>query len=301
MLLTIIGQLPPTQKVPIIGILGLVAIASVLLFFLRSPLLSADRALLGLAIICTGLAPGILYLAQSTDVRTPMPLMPICGLFYSVFFGLPVFLAEFLRSPRTGKLTVYVRQMDEISLEALVLTLVGIILMFLSWSASKRMLWHKVPHIRLPNRFPIGRLQLLYWGLAGASLAYVVFPWLRTLPSIGRFLQPAAYLAFAGFYVMWKRGELPGWQAAGYFFCVLPVWASTIAAETLMTPLILLVVLWAALHFQLRDRLPWRVIAGLSLAFLIFYPASGTYRSKIATSGRSPSSARGGSPPTGDR
>lgn len=150
-LLTIIGQLPPTQKVPIIGTLGLVAIASVLLFFLHSPNLSPDRALLALAIIWAGVVPGILYLAQPSDARTPIALMPICGLFYSVFFGLPIFLTEFLRSPRTGKLMVYVRQMVEISLEALVLTLVGIILMFLSWSASKCMLWHKVPHIRLPD------------------------------------------------------------------------------------------------------------------------------------------------------
>ena len=131
-LLTIIGQLPPTQKVPIIGTLGLVAIASVLLFFLRSPLLSADRAVLGLAIIWAGTVPGLLYLAQPSDERTPMPLMPIMGLFYLVFFGLPVFLTHVLRHPDTGQIGIYFGRFDEISREALILALIGPILMFIA-------------------------------------------------------------------------------------------------------------------------------------------------------------------------
>ena len=210
----ITGKRHLIYKTPIVAIVGLVAITSVLLFIFRAPLLSTDRALLGLAIIWTGLAPGLYHLSQPSEVRTPTPLMPLTGAYYSVFFGLAVFFSDITRNTDRPEekvgYHVYHQFLDEISLEALVLTFVGTTLMFVSWWASKQFLWRKIPHIRLPKQVSASRLPILYWGLAGASLAYIVFPWFRTLPSIGQFLQPATYLAFAGFYVLWKRGKLPG-------------------------------------------------------------------------------------------
>ena len=278
---SITGKSLLIYKTPIVAIVGLVAIASGLLFIFRAPFLSTDRALLGLAIIWTGLAPGLYHLSQPSEVRTPTPLMPLTGAYYSVFFGLAVFFSEVVRiseNPKKTEIHVYHQFLDEISLEALVLTFVGTTLMFVSWWASKRFLWRKIPHIRLPKQVAASRLQFLYWGLAGASLAYVVVPWFRTLPSIGQFLQPATYLAFSGFYVLWKRGKLPGLQAAAYFLCLLPIWVAYMVQGGLLTPLILMFVIWVALYFQLCARLPWRAIAGCCLVILIIYPLSSHYR-----------------------
>ncbi len=269
-------------KLSNVAALGLIAIGSLFLFFLRSPNLSQNHALLGLAIIWTGLTPGLIHLARPPDERTPFPLMPLVGLFYTVFFGLPVFLTDILRLPETEYFAFYQTELAEISLQALVLTLIGTILMFLSWSASKRFLWYRVPHIRLPDQIPNGRMQVLYWGLAASGLAYTVFPLLRTIPSIGQFLQPAFYLAFAGFYVLWKKNSLPRWQVAGYFLCVLPIWVVVTLAETLLFPTILMIVLWVVLHSRMRERVPWGLIAAFSLIFMIIYPVSGFYRAEIA-------------------
>ena len=94
-------------------------VASLLLFIFRDQTLSAVTALLALVIVWLGLAPGFSYLLKPRDERPPFPLMPLTGLFYAAFFGLPAFLAFVLRHPDTGTIRIYSQELaDGITPEA---------------------------------------------------------------------------------------------------------------------------------------------------------------------------------------
>ena len=82
-------------------------VVSVVLFLLRDETLPAVTALLALVIIWLGLVPVFLYLRQTREERSPFPLMPLSGLFYGAFFGLPAFFAFRLRDPETGKINFF--------------------------------------------------------------------------------------------------------------------------------------------------------------------------------------------------
>ncbi|MBT5179623.1 MAG: hypothetical protein HOH80_06620, partial [Rhodospirillaceae bacterium] len=85
------SALKPGLQRPVLLILVLGLVASVLLY--ASRVVPWDTALLGLAIIWTAALPGILYL-QGIG-RGPVPFFPAVGVFYIVFFGLPVFTLPF--------------------------------------------------------------------------------------------------------------------------------------------------------------------------------------------------------------
>lgn len=74
-----------------IGItIGIGLMVSFLLYLTRIPSISAAGALLSLTVIWAGLVPSLVYLSRPQP--RPMPVMPLCGFFYVVAFGLPTFL-----------------------------------------------------------------------------------------------------------------------------------------------------------------------------------------------------------------
>ena len=144
-----------------------VGVAGVALFLLRHDSLPAVTALLALVTIWLGLVPVFLYLRQTPEERPPFPLMPLSGLFYAVFFGLPAFFAFRLRDPETEKINFFGNGfIDAISLEAQALVIGGMALMLAAYAGSKRTIWRAIPHLGLPRAFSAGRLRLLVWALA---------------------------------------------------------------------------------------------------------------------------------------
>ncbi len=98
--------LPLPNRVFAAGV-ACVGVAGVVLFLLRDETLPAVAALLALATVWLGLVPGFLYLRQTPEERPPFPLMPLSGLFYAVFFGLPAFFSFRLRDPETGTINFF--------------------------------------------------------------------------------------------------------------------------------------------------------------------------------------------------
>ncbi len=262
-------------------------VASLLLFIFRDQTLSAVTALLALVIVWLGLAPGFSYLLTPRDERPPFPLMPLTGLFYAAFFGLPAFLSRPLRHSDTGTIRIYGQELaDGITPEAELLVIAGLVLMLAAYGLSKRTVWRAVPHFTLPRTFAQGRLHLLLWGLAVGHLAYLWSPAVHALPSVGQFLQPVGYLALAMFYVLWRRGELPRWQAAGVFLVLLPLVLIKVVASGFLTPLLMIGVFFAVLQLWLRGRVPWVTMLALPAFFMIAYPLMPQIRVVIWTQGQ---------------
>jgi hypothetical protein len=203
----------------------------------------------------------------------------LTGLFYAAFFGLPAFLAFHLRHPDTGKIEFYGQIfVDTVSLEAQILVIGGLTLMLAAYAGSKRTLWRAIPRLRLPEAFPLPRLQLLLWGLAAGHLAYLYSPVVRALPSVGQFLQPAGFLAFGMFYLLWCRGELARWQAAVVFLVLLPLVLIALLTGGFLTTILMLGVFFVVLYFHVRGRLPWLVVVMIPAFFVVAYPTLTYYR-----------------------
>jgi len=257
-------------------------VLSLAALYFRPEILSLGRALLALVIIWIGLLPGLLYLRQPAKDRPPFPLMPLTGIFYSVFFGLSSFLAgSTVREGTSGIEFSALSYIDEISIKAQLLTATSMSIMFLSWAISKKTLFHKLPQFYVSGKQNAMGNMILAWGLALGSLAYITFPEIRALPSIGQFLQPAGYVAFALFYILLCRQQLSRLHMIGYFFVTLPVWMGELIATGFLTSLLMIGILWIALRMSMRGALPWKLILAAPVVFIILYPAVNDYRDRF--------------------
>ncbi len=260
--------------------------ASALSVTLRPDTLELSNALLAIAIIWVGLLPGIVYLHQPDAARWPFPLMPLTGLFYALFFGMPAFFTDYLIGPHDQRIQFYGRAfLESVSLEAQVLVSVGMALMFLSWIAARNIIFRSLLSFTLPERRDHRAILVLTWALAISNLAYWALPEVRALPSVGQFLQPAGFVAFAIFYLMDKRGELSRLNRAIYFLLVLPLWIGLFFATGFLTPIILLITFWLTLRFLTTATLPWKLAFVIPLLLIFVYPHIVTYRALYWTAG----------------
>lgn len=261
---------------------GALAVVSVLAFAFRANSLAATQALAALAIVWLGLAPGFIHFCRPPQSRPVLPMMALSGLFYAVFFGAPAFLAHFLIG--TGfdlgdkRIAFYgLSYIDAVSVEAQLLVIAALVLMFGAWTACERVLAARLPRFRLPAAGD-GALQIAAWVLALANLAYLGIDGVARIPSIGQFLKPAGYVAFVAFYLLRSTGRLPRWQAWPYFFAMLPAWFAGQAASGLLTSTLLLVLLWLVLRLYTKHVLPWRASLVLVVLFILIYPSLAAFR-----------------------
>ncbi len=273
---------PAMPPVNVIIIVIVMCLCSVGAMFFRADTLTWDRAALALLIAWVGFLPGLLYLSTPPEKRAPFPLMPLTGLFYGILFGLTAFSATALRLNETGKIQFFGGDLlDDISITAQLLTLIGMLFMFTSWGLFKRILEKKIPAFTLPSRYPGWRAQVLVWGLIIGNLLYVHSEAIRSLPSVGQFLQPAGFIGFAIMLAVYYRNAFPRWQIYTYFIIALPLWMLGQFASGFLTSLILLAGLWASIHFYHRCRIPWGWIGALVVAFIIIYPGMSFFRGLV--------------------
>lgn len=252
---------------------------SVALVLLRPDSLSPTHAALAIAIICIGLAPSFIYLHQPTTAQSLFPLMPLTGMFYAIFFGLPAFLADYLIVPGGHKIQFYGRSfLDSISLEAQVLVLSGVAIMFLTWAFGKKVIFKSLPRFSLSSSDNNRTLIMLAWGLSIANLAYWLSPGIQALPSVGQFLQPAGFVAFAVFYLYNADGQLARADKYLYFLLALPIWIGSLLATGFLTAVLLLLTLWLVLRYTVIRALPWKTMLVIPFLFLLVYPHVAEYR-----------------------
>ena len=171
---------------------------------------------------------------------------------------------------RGDQLILYRRVLLEpISPDVVLLAAAGIALIFATFFVVKRTLFARLPRFRLPGREPSPQvLTALYTMLLAASLAYHHIATVRALPSVGQFLDPAAYLALGGFYLQWRSGDLARWQVVVLLLVAAPLefwWRLKylFMTDLLMLPLFFVFVLWRERQFKLITAL---VVAGSLVA-----------------------------------
>jgi hypothetical protein len=265
--------------------LGLVFLATTLAVA-RHATLPLATAGLGAAQIVAGCMPAVLFLATPPGRRGTVPLLALSGLFYATFFGFPVFLAHILRHPESGEIVAYrSTAMAEVSTGAQLLALAGLLCFYAGFGLSRRLRRVWAPRaLRAETDFSGLSARLLAWGLLVAYAAYLYFPALRQLPSVGQFLQPAGLVAVGLIFVLWRRGRLSLPEKALFAAGLMPFIIVSHFTATLLTPLVLIGALVLALELWLSGRLPWRAVTLATVVFVVVYPAMTPVRERLWTS-----------------
>lgn len=250
---------------------------------LKPAAIHASTALLGLAIVWIGLLPGVFYLAKPTSERPPCPLFALAGVFYAVFFGFPTFLTEGIRSPANGKIQFFGGHfIDAIQPEAQILVLVGLGCLWIGYYGIRATIGVRLPRFRLPDfsyavppSFPL-RVRILLWALGVAHIVYLAVPQFHVWPSLGQFLNPAGLLVFAGFYTLWHRRQLPGWQALMVFGLGLPIELLLLLKTGFLYGIVMIAVLYVVLRTWLHGRPPWLLMIAVPILITLAYPVGGS-------------------------
>jgi len=193
-------------------------------------------ALLSAGIFVVALVPGILYVG--CPAARPIPFLPLVGLYYAVFWGLPVFLIRHETWSPPG----YDGAVGDVSAAALATVLGGVTAMLGCFLIARLSICRAVPAIRLPAAYADRGLVVLLWILLLGHLAYFFLQPLHRVPSIGQFLQPVGYLSYGMFYISWKEGKIPRWQPVTVLLFIFPAEIVGMFLNGLLTPVVLILV-----------------------------------------------------------
>lgn len=271
---------PETRKW-ITAAAGAIVVASAALVLMRPAWLPLTSALLAIGGIWIGLAPGLAYCVDPE--RRPIPFLPLTGLFYVVFFALPVFFADpDWWSGAPGKSGVeFGIVFQKLNVVAIGMLPAGVGLMFGARLVSARILRGRVPRFSLPRPRSPGRVRLLLWPLLLGHLAYLTFPSIGQTASLGQLLGPVGYLAFGMFYLLWAQGRLPRIEAMAVFLVLLPIELVQLFATGLLTKLVYFAIFMAvAIMYRHRWWLILVLVVFTGLFVAAFYPAVQEYRTQ---------------------
>ena len=245
----------------LLGVLGVLSVAAVAL----QPV-PWTQVWGGLAIVWLSAIPAALYLFGRN--RAPMPFLPAVGLYYLVFYGLPIFLTPFAYL-KGAHVVLYERiVLSDLDWRVMGLFAVSLALMFSAFYLSRSVLLARLPRFKLAAPAPY-LLNILYWILIASSLAYRWIPQLQAIPSIGQFVTPAGYVGLGGLFLQWHAGRLPAWQSYFAVLVVVPLDIYLRVRYLFMTDLLFLgmfvvFVLWRCQRV--------RLLAGIGLAGLMIVP-----------------------------
>jgi hypothetical protein len=234
---------------------------------------SWDIALYGILIIWVSLIP---LIRPSND--DAIPFFPAIGIFYAVFFGLPVFLIPFAWAD-ADSITLYNRAaVGIIDSDGLAIALGGISSMVLAYY-STAFVWRRVPSLRFAASVEnSASVKILLWGLALAHLAYLYLPTIQSLPSIGQLLGPAGYVAIAGFYLLWQRKRISAMEKIVLAsMAVLEIYArlrALMLTEIILLAIFVIFLLWRERRFRL---IGWLAAAGV-MVFPLIYSSTTAFR-----------------------
>jgi hypothetical protein len=242
---------------------------SVYLCWSRDPDMPLGMVLLSLGIVWLGLLPTIYYILD--DFHPPMPFFPLIGIFYIVFFGIPAFSYQTFR---WGEPT-------NINFDSVIILFTGIFFCFTSYFIFKNFAFHNVNSIRLPRSHSTSRLIFLLWILLLGHLTYDFIPIIRSIPSLGKFIDPAGYLAFGMFYILWKRGDLSGWQKYLLAFIIIPLYVMRCLATGALYQIMYFVLFIGIVSVYYHKKIQIIFASTICIFYLLFNPVKMEYRSIV--------------------
>lgn len=216
-------------------------------------------------IVILGVLPGVVSLLDRREAGLVV-LMPLHGLFYSLSFGLPALSDKtFWRVSESGPIT-----------DALVLTVLGLICLYLGYYASREF-GSRLRPINFLGHVPLNRQISLAWVLYGMYLLLVFVPGLMALPSVGQMYAPLGYVSIGLLFVLGLDGNLPKGQQILLNAAIILTVVIKLLSGSLADPVFLLVFL-AILYWDKKRSIPWRfVLIGILIAVLL-NPIKGAYR-----------------------
>jgi hypothetical protein len=240
------------------------------LVYRRPDTLTLGQALLAAAVVLLGFVPALAFL--SAGARSPLPLLPLSGVFYALTFGLPAFSQDLdWRGVSAEAVT-----------RAFALTLSGLAVMYLAYALSGRLLFRGLRPVTIPGRLSPSRLRLLAWAGFAAHLVYTFTPSLQQVPSIGHFFQPLGWMAMGLLYLSWLQGRLPRAHALAFFGLALPVELLGRLASGALYEFFVVIVFLALVYWQARRRVPWAVLAAAGVFFVLLNDVKFEYRGRVS-------------------
>ena len=183
---------------------GVWVLGSAFLFF--NNVVSSSVALLGLGIILISAVPGLHYIGYGNHRRAPF--FPLVGLFYVIFFGLPVFTIS-LAWPSDHIIKLYsATYVKEIRWEVLLLVIFGVASMITGYLVSYKFLFDRLPRFKIEHRINRKNIKFLLWIILTVHMVYLTVPVLKSIPSIGQLLVPIGFVGFGGFFFLSFKKEL---------------------------------------------------------------------------------------------
>jgi hypothetical protein len=238
--------------------------------------LQPGAAALSVAIAAIGLLPLLAYVLPAR--RHSFPFLPLIGVFYALFFGLATLLVD-IGWPHDADMVLYDHwQIPEITTETMAMATAALILLLVSFAATRNKLFGHLPRLKLPRTYSLGRLRFLLFLLLILHLAILLVPSIRQFGSLGQISEPAAMVAFGMFLWLRQRGELSRAESLVVFCAALPVsllyrLAAGGLADVFMLPLFLMV-----LSVTLTRRIPWAAVIVAGALFLLAYNITPSFR-----------------------
>lgn len=244
------------------GVLLLALIYSI--FFREYNFISREQASLAAIIVGLGVLPSYIALVNKREFGL-IPLMPLHGIFYAFTYGIPTFSNQ----------TEWLNLPEDVISEALVLTIVGLLSLYLGYYSSRKLL-RRIATI--PTRtIESNQLTRLAWILFISYLAFLFFPNLRSLPSVGQLVAPLGYMSLGILAVLSFKGLLSRFQR----FLFIVATALTILILILtgsLAPAVFFLVFLGILFWNVKRRLPWVFIFILLVITVFLNPIKMKYR-----------------------
>ncbi len=258
------------------------------LFCLSIFLVSLDSVPLGtslaaLALIWISAWPLLLY-ANGVSMGA-IPFLPCIGLYYLVFFGLPVFMAP-LAYHLGSKVLIYHVALDPIEPNTIALAAGGIAAQICTFFLATLLLGAKLPAFRIAGSETLSprAMTLLYSALLAANLIYRYVPSVQAIPSVGQLMEPVGFLAFGGLYLQWRRGLLPRWLSLVALLVALPLDLMDRSQHLYLTKILFLAmfavfIMWRERQFRIAATI---LIVGACLALTYSFTVASRYAGSTA-------------------
>lgn len=217
-------------------------------------------------IVMLGTLPGVVSLIDRREAGL-LPLMPLHGLFYALTFGLPVFSSKMDWS----------RVNSAVITDALVLTILGLICLYLGYYLSRGLYSRSRRPIRFLNDVPLERRIWIAWILYGMSMLFQLVPALGSLPSVGQLSMPLSYLSTGILFLLAldkavSKKHLILLTAAIGFSLTIKLLSGSLAQA------VFLLVFLGILYWGKKRSIPWHLILISGVIAILLNPVKSSYR-----------------------
>jgi hypothetical protein len=245
---------------------GCLTLALYAAFFKDYESITQTQACLATLIVLLGVLPSVVSLTSRREVGL-LPLMPLHGLFYALIFGLPVFSSKLDWS----------RVISPVVTHALVLTILGLICLYVGYYASRSLYSKSLRPIRFLNDMPLERRIWLAWILYGTHMLLQMVPALGSLPTVGQLITPLGYLSTGILFllaiekIVSKKHLILIASAIG-FSLVIKLFSGSLAQA------VFLFIFLGILYWGKNRSLPWGFIFICCFIAVLLNPIKSTYR-----------------------